>query len=69
MFHPLDAPPVLQLEVTHDHGMNANWIFLSLLRAAGRVVRRLCILLVQVFHGVEHQVGVRLLMRATVEGH
>ena len=47
----LNAAPILQLKVTHHHGVDAHWVFLTVSGGAWRVVHRL-VLLVHVVDGV-----------------
>ena len=65
LLDPLHAPPILQLKVAHHHWVDIHWALLAPnCGASWRVVHRFAVLLVQVFHGVEHQISVWLLLRA-----
>ena len=66
LLDPLNAPPILQLKVTHDHRVDIHWALSATdCGSSWRVIHRFAVLLVQVFHGIKHQVRVWLLMSAS----
>ena len=66
LLDPLNAPPILKLKVTHDHRVDIHWaLSATTCGSSRRVIHRFAVLLVQVLHGIKHQISVWLLLSAS----
>ena len=63
LLHSLNATPILKLKVAHHHWVDIHWaLFTAFCGASRRIIQRFAGLVMQVFHGIKHEVSIWLLL-------